>query len=422
MMLALHWVKKRLGALNASGFESRLPIGDFVDAKLLSRRLNNRISFTHPSVGAFLAAVAMSLDKAVGLHPLDYWEPARTTARYLAAIGNVGQIVSDALKQPNDPLHRPLFTCASWLRYSPKDRPWRNQTLALLARILQDERRTYGERLRVLHALIAADEQPAKALFRRLLTSESPETRALGILGIGGLRIEDSSKELHEIIQRDEDPRSRLAALLALAAIGTTEVLTLLGEQLVHGEESNQILAAEALATHPGEGVPMLIEAAEMEGVRIRRASVYGLGRVHSDSVVPLLEKIQVEDDQAIVRNAASEVLEKRREPEWTLSPLSDDISSLPWLVAYAAESGLGVAPGKGALEMVRRALLSGKVEYQIAALEALGWYGGQEFVLDVVKALAMQSPLARNTAYETLVLLEASGAKITPKKAAARR
>ena len=184
-----------------------------------------------------------------------------------------------------------------------------------------------------------------------------------------------------------------------------------LGKWLIEGDDLAQLFSAEALASHDGEGISMLEDATTMDGVRIRRAAVYGLSRVLGSRVDQILKRIEHEDNQAIVRNAATEVLEQRQSIPDELSPYPNDPSNLPWLVAYAAEGGIGLTAGKGALETLRRALMAGSKLQRIASLEAIAKYQTHELVLDTLKAMEAEDMEVKDAAYNALWHLEASGA-----------
>jgi HEAT repeat protein len=277
-----------------------------------------------------------------------------------------------------------------------------------MAKLIQDESKPYSMRLRIVQALIAADEQSAKALFNKMLQTQNSESRTLAIIGIGGLRNSDYLEALKHQIESDGDYNIRFAACLALAAIGNLKALEILGHFLLNGDDACQIFAAQALATHPGEGVPMLKEATSMESVNIRRAAVFGLGRVQDDSVLELLREIQLEDSQAIVKNAATDILEFHESPECDLSFPAEDIAHLPWLIEYAAEEGLGIIPGKGALEMLRKVLISGEQLEKVAALEAVGLFRAQDLLMETTQAISDDDPLIRDAAFTALWRLHA--------------
>ncbi len=408
--IALNWIRARKGTYPEEKIDRRVPISSLLEAKILTRRSKGRISFSNPNIGAFLAAQAFALEKAAKIEFNEEWQPAALAVRYYASIADMTEPIRGIKDHMTDPLNRALFAAAAWLRDAPEDIHWRNHILSPLAILIQDDEQPYGMRLRALSAIVAADEKSAQALFQKMLESNSVESRILGALGLGGLCATDSVPDLLTKNVAQEYDEVRLAICMSLAVIGSSQALIGLGKWLLEGDDAAQLFAAEALASHEGEGFSMLTDATTMEGVRIRRAAVYGIGCVLNDRAEEILRRIEVDDDQAIVRNAASEVLEQRRGLSSDLSPPSEDLSNLPWLIAYAAEGGLGLTPGKGSFETLRRALLGGSNRQRIAALEAITRFGAQELLLDVLKAMEADDMEVKNAAYEALWHLEASG------------
>jgi hypothetical protein len=137
------------------------------------------------------------------------------------------------------------------------------------------------------------------------------------------------------------------------------------------------------------------------------------LSRVPEPWALEMLDKVQVDDGQWVVRGAAAEAAERRRKPVWKINPPLQEAAGLPWLVAFATRVGSGVAPGRAALEMVRRALSSGTPEEQLAALEALAFVGGDEFRIDMQQALRSDRQDLRDAAYEALWRQAAAGSAV---------
>jgi hypothetical protein len=73
------------------------------------------------------------------------------------------------------------------------------------------------------------------------------------------------------------------------------------------------------------------------------------------------------------------------------------------------------MAAGKAAMEMLRRAVSTGTVEEQIAALETLGWLEASEFQLELNKALRSDQPFLRDAAFESLWRHAAPGVLLIP-------
>jgi HEAT repeat protein len=178
---------------------------------------------------------------------------------------------------------------------------------------------------------------------------------------------------------------------------------------LLQGEERVRMAVAEALACNPDDGYGILKDAVEMDDLLTRRAAIFGLARVPEEWVLPIVDKLQLEDKQWVVRGAAAEAAERRRKPRYTIRPPILDPAELPWLVAYATRQGMGVAPGRPALEMLRRALGNGTDEEKGAALEAIAWVGGDEFALDVSRSLQSDHAQLRDAAFEALWRLRAA-------------
>ncbi|MCI0891492.1 MAG: HEAT repeat domain-containing protein, partial [Chloroflexi bacterium] len=178
-------------------------------------------------------------------------------------------------------------------------------------------------------------------------------------------------------------------------------------------DEELRLAAAEALAVHPDEGFGMLREAAEHKEIMTRRAAAFGLARIQDDWAIEVLEKLKVDDEEWIVRGAAAEALDRRLNPPWKIYPPPNEPAELPWLIAFAAKEGLGVASGKAATEMLRRAVKDGSVDEKIAALEVLGWGEGEELTLELYKALESGEDHLRDVAYESLWRLSTTGVRL---------
>ena len=142
---------------------------------------------------------------------------------------------------------------------------------------------------------------------------------------------------------------------------------------LLHGDEILRRAAAEAMANHPGEGHKMLREGAEMkEDLNVRRAVAYGLGRVHEPWAEEMLNKLQTEDDQWVVRNSAQEVLEDRHKPDPHIPKRFPPPSESPWLIAFAGKKGEGISPDKPPTDLLLLALKSDDPEERLASLAYL--------------------------------------------------
>lgn len=411
--LALSWLEGGMPSIAERSVPRGVPIGDLVEAGLLMRRADGKLSFQQPAVGAYLAARGMLADGPLEGLLNSTWAPAQLALQYFASVGQADSIVQRLLNTTREPLKLELQRAGRWLPGSHSKATWRARLLRELAMVVQESSNPYGLRLRALHLLAHSAEASVNILFQRMLRSEAASSRVLGALGLGGIADEDSVAQLAALTTKEPVLLVRQAACLALAAIGSDPALEALGHALLEGEEAVRLAAAEALAANTGEGYVMLREAAEHEALLTRRAAVFGLARIPERWAEEILEKVQLEDDQWVVRGAAAEALEQRRNPPWKVQAAPKDLSELPWLGAYAAREGIGLVPGRGALDVLRRALNNGSADEQIAAIEALAWEAGEELSMELYKALGSGEDHLRDSAFETLWRLAAAGAML---------
>ncbi|HSR47957.1 MAG TPA: HEAT repeat domain-containing protein [Anaerolineales bacterium] len=411
----LAWLNARSGLLPDRSLPRGTPTGDLVNAGVLRRRDGGNYSFSQPAIGAFLGARAMAASGPSDAVVQGGWPPAELAIGYLAAMTDAGKIAQRWMEAGRDSLETGALDSARLLRYAPQKAAWRQTVLRALAQIVQSHQRPYGLRLRAVHALVQAEEPTAAILFRRLLTADAASTRILSAIGLGGLRDEESVSTLVGVMSHDRELLVRQAACLGLAGVGTDAAMEALGRVLLEGEEGVRLAAAEALACIPDEGHSMLRDAAEVNNLMTRRAAVFGLARVYEDWALELLDKVQVDDEQWVVRGAAAEAATRRRTTPWRIPEPVREPSELPWLIAFAARVGSGITPGRPAMEMLRRALSSGSTEEKIAALETLAWLDSDEFQMEFNQALRSDEPFLRDAAFETLWRQAAPGVLIVP-------
>lgn len=404
------WIEARKGAMSESDLPHGVPTADLVKAGILKRRAAGRVSFSNAGIGAYLAGLGMSeLGVPEGIDK-DFWLPAETALGFHAGFIDASDEVEHKLQAGGDPLRRSVLTAARWLRTAPENLPWRSKVLRSLGTIIQNHNLPYGLRLRATHAMAQSREPSATIFFERLMGSQHVTSRILGALGLGGTHDPKGLPVLVEALTQDSDLRVRKAASLALAAIGTEEAMEALGTSLLQADEAVRVAVAEALAIHAGEGHDMLRDAHSIKDAQTRRAALFGLARVPAKWAEVLLERSQIDDDQWIVRGAAAEALENRRNPKWRVEAPLQEAADLPWLKEFASSQGQGVSPGRPALEMLRKALGNGSPEQRIAAIEALGWVGGQALELELKEALQGDEAYLRDAAFESIWRQSAAG------------
>jgi HEAT repeat protein len=389
-----------LGRLAASGLVMAFP--------------SNKMRFVHPVIGGLLAGRALSGYKAEEtLLDQPDWIGKLLTMRYFAAHADVRSLVNTMLEWSRLPMHRPLLTAARWLRDAPRTTGWRSGIMTALADLMRTEGLPLSLRGQALAALVASNDPAVAALFRQIANTPSFELMQLAALGSGAVRDDKAAGALEELMAASSIS-ARRAACLALVSIATTPAMESVAKALLTADEDLRRASAEALANNAAEGHAMLKDGATMDDILLRRATVYGLGRVAEPWATELLEKMRVDDDQWVIRNLASEMLEVRhhatdpRIPR-PLKPPSES----PWLIAFAGTQGVGISPGAPATDILLAALKGGDAEQRLAALDYLKQRPSDGIVKQMYEAMFGDDSELREAAYTCLWEIGASGYKL---------
>jgi HEAT repeat protein len=200
---------------------------------------------------------------------------------------------------------------------------------------------------------------------------------------------------------------------MALAAIGTNEALELVANTLLNADEDLRRVAAESLANDPGEGHAMLKDGTTLKDILLRRAVVFGLARVNEPWADELLQKIQIEDEQWVVRNAASQVLDSRTNFNLRIPHPLKQPSESPWLIQFAGKQGVGISPGSPATDLLLAALKSDDQDIRLAALPYLKRIPTEGVIRQLYGVMYEDNPELREATYNVLWEIGASGIKL---------
>jgi hypothetical protein len=88
-------------------------------------------------------------------------------------------------------------------------------------------------------------------------------------------------------------------------------------------------------------------------------------------------------------------------------------LTHLPWLIAFAAERGMGISPGKPAYEMLYRALKEGSQDQVQAAIYYLSLRGDDSAAPSLYQVFFSDRGELREMAYEALMSVAAHGAPL---------
>jgi len=387
---------------------------DLLESGLLVKRTNDRITIAHPIFTGFLAAgsgEAKNSGQQVVRQPA--WTGRVTTLNYLAMADAQAPWLEEMLEpQDFDPLERDLLLAARWLRNAPDGLAWTSGVLRQIAECMQKDSLPLSLRARALTAMVLSSNPGVATMLRQLVTSSEPNMRLLATLGLGMQR---DAKAIQELIQllNDRTPSVNRAAILALTAIGDKAGLEAVASLLLTGEDGLRRSAAEALTNIPEEGYPTLEEGSALDNARVRRAVVYGLARVRQPWAISILEKLHTQDDWWEVKDAASQMLQALQVENPRLPRPIPALTETGWLTAFAADRGMGVAPGKPAYQLLYRVLSEGtKIQCQ-GALYFLTAQGNKDTVKPLYQLYFSGSRDLREMAFTTLWFLGAMGVNL---------
>jgi HEAT repeat protein len=173
--------------------------------------------------------------------------------------------------------------------------------------------------------------------------------------------------------------------------------------------------AAEALVNNREEGVPTLEEGLTVDDLLVRRSVVFAFMRLNQPEFFAAIEKMAVEDGQWVVRNAAAHALEVMRQPNPYIPRRSPVVTEIPWLISFAGKQGMGVQPGKPAMDLILKAVENGDEHEKLSALEYLRLFGSDYAIHRLYNAYFGSLENLREAAYNTIWHIAASGVTLPP-------
>ena len=380
-------------------------LDSLVTRRLLMRIGRDRIGFSHGLLTAHFAAEAI---EDLGVVELDAHPLWAEVLGLFAARGDLTSIATQLLQQPADALHTSLFAVSGWLRDAPAKAPWRGDVFRKLSRLMLDPVQPESLRVRAMAALVASQDPTVARLFAQTLAGNEPFARRLGALGLGALREPSAIPQLAAALN-DPYLDVRWASALALAVIGSDAAIETLRRGLAQPDLSIKMATAQALARNPEHGFTILSEALADPGHETRRAAYFGLADTRLPEAHKLLEDGRIHDAEWLVRNAAAELVEARFEKALPAPQPYTPPEHQAWLIAWAASLGAAVPPGRGAIDLLNRALTEGEPEIRIAAAEALAMLGDPVAARELYRVLGdPRDPLVRDAAFRALATISA--------------
>lgn len=404
-------IEKRQEALRRSGkpdsettsAQGRL-LGVLRDSGLLIRHRDDRYTYRHPLLAAYLASLALNAETLPEKAELKAWQHAMPFA---ALRHPLDTLVGQRMRAVPDLLLDNLVEMACWLAYASPDVEWRGPLLNTLGNQMIAPTQYPLIRERVTAALIDTRDKAALLIFRRAARNMDIDMRRLACLGMGALGDAEGLRDLTPLLN-DQDAGVQIAAAMALGAIGTEDALRPMVVALTSGAEQVRQTVAEAFAALPEAGYPTLYDAVSQEDFLIRRAAIFGLRRLRTTWALVAIYRTFLEDDQWYVRSAAQQAFQELtygRSVSLTNAYPKPEV--IPWLQDWASQRGEPLAAGEAALQMLLRALKDGEAPIRALAASNLGQLGIAEAMRALYAALRDGREEVRATAHAALAELQ---------------
>lgn len=329
---------------------------------------------------------------------------------YTSEHRSIDSAVSVCLAAPLDIQYSSISQMVRWLSYAGKRADWRPQLLRLLGNLVVAPHQYVALREHIASALISSQDEGALVIMRTALQNQNADIRTLGCLGLGALRDTAAIKPLAALLKH-ADNDVQVAATLALGAIGTQPALLAMVEAMQHSESrSVRRAAAEMLAMYPDVGYETLYDAInEVEDILLRRAILFGLGRVRTDwALITINEVVSSADEEFYVRLAAMEVFRMIYEAENQGVHNYPELAGVPWLLDFAEQQRrMGDLPrDASALDVLHYAMTKGHPQLRYLALVTSSQLAIKETVDAIYVRLNDKHEAIRDSAYRTLMSL----------------
>lgn len=386
---------------------------DLVNTGLIVTRQNHRYSLIHPLLVAYLGGLALARQGNTELVNQPAWPLKKVAVPFMSTRLDLTPFIQERLVATGDPLLLDQIDLGRWLQFMPPALPVRKSIFQKLSAHLQDDSLSLGVRFRTLTTLLNSGDPGIPTLLRHLLNAQYDTVRQLAVLGLGYLRdtqsVGDITRHLRDTLHVSQ------AACMALVTIGTKPALEAAAAVILHGDEMLRRAAAEAFASHPKEGHPILVDGSKVDDLLIRRAVIYGLQRVKQPWATEILEHLQIQDAQWVVKDAAAQAVSLLMAPDPSIPTPQPPLSEIPWLIAFAGDRESGLSEGENARQMLLQAMQHGTTDQILAALGQIRLRGETDIFPHIYQILLGMDPELVEAASFTIWHTAAMGVPIPP-------
>jgi hypothetical protein len=386
---------------------------------LLVKHRRGRYQFRHKIITSYLAATGLvEAEPKVLLQKLENnnWDYAMS---YLAGMRDVDFLVAEQLLKPLDVLHEHILKLTNWLKFAGKVVSWRTDLLRYLGNLIAAPHQFALVRERVAAALISSKDEGALAIFSRVIQTQNSDARRVACLALGVLRAKGAINAITTVAMQDQVIENKLAAVLGLYAIGADDAMDALLDlmDMTPFDEVRRVIA-ESFAADRATGYPTLYDMLGSDSIAMRRAALFGLGRLETDWAMISIDRPINKGDEAFVRLAAEVVERKIFERSRFVLPSYPIPTEVPWLLEWSEQQrDAGNIPYDMPIEQVFDYAVEQEHDAMIRwlATGTVGQIGEYRLIDKVYLALQDRQEYVRNMAYRSLGEFQQKLGKLLP-------
>ncbi len=412
---ASNLVLNRSSALKEGEFRKKLSAEELADltAKgFFDQYGDELVQFANPVFAGFFARDSIPPVSPTSVQDALDWSIMFEQYRFCNDADVIQKIISSIEIEIDSPAYLSILAANSWFTADFTDPKSRNFLLKTLYALIKKEDLPISVRLALIAGCGSHKDDSIPALLKQLLRSTSIIVKQAAAIAIGGLRDERFIDQLLDLLS-DPSLEVRGASLLALSQFTKASATNAIIDALLTGDETVKLLAAEALTNNTYVGHEILKQSAQSKDFMVRRSVTVAIGHISADWVPQFLNKISVEDDQWIVRNAAANALETLQSPAASAPRPLPKAAETDWLIQCASNRGVGIPAGKVPVGLLLDVLKTGEMEERLAALDYLKKARDKSVSKTLVETTQGEQSVLREKAMYCLWYMIRSGNKI---------
>ncbi|MGJ3238501.1 MAG: HEAT repeat domain-containing protein [Anaerolineae bacterium] len=319
--------------------EQQKLLSQLIKQGMLFAYRGGRYQFRHKIIASYLAACDLA-DVREDIIYRKYLKPDWAYAMcYLAEMRDLDFLVAEQLDQPLDVGLENVLQLTHWLKFAGSGAMWRTNLLRYLGNQFAATNQFSIVRERIAAALVGARDDGVRVVFRKGLQTPNVNVRRIASLALGALRDQAATEALSQIVMQDPYLENKIAGVMSLVAIGSEQALINALELMeITNHEEVRRAVTESLAADHDIGYLTLYDMLESDQIPMRRAALFGLGRIEVDWAWVLVDRVFQTDSESFVRLASDVVLAKLHDRNFSILRPYPTLTEMPLYVEWEQE------------------------------------------------------------------------------------